>query len=94
MSHVNNETLSENTGCPKNPENFCNNVLLEFECLSITHVKISHLVTSLPTGRQQDIFALLVTSCQQVWNNLLTTCNNLVEIIRLSCFARHSGLNK
>ena len=48
-----------------------------------THVKISHLVTSLPTSRQQDVFALLVTSCQQVWNNLLTTCNNLVEIIRL-----------
>jgi hypothetical protein len=48
-----------------------------------THVKISHLVTSLPTSRQQDVLALLVTSCQQVWNNLLTTCNNLVEIIRL-----------
>jgi hypothetical protein len=48
-----------------------------------THVKISHLVTSLPTSRQQDVFALLVTSYQQVWNNLLTTCNNLVEIIRL-----------
>jgi hypothetical protein len=48
-----------------------------------THVKISHLVTSLPTSRQQDVFALLATSCQQVWNNLLTTCNNLVEIIRL-----------
>jgi hypothetical protein len=58
------------------------------KCLSkrarevLTHVKISHLVTSLPTSRQQDVFALLVTSCQQVWNNLLTTCNNLVEIIR------------
>ena len=36
-----------------------------------THVKISHLVTSLPTSRQQ------------VWNNLLTTCNNRVEIISL-----------
>jgi hypothetical protein len=48
-----------------------------------THVKISHLVTSLPTNHQEDVFALLVTSCQQVWNNLLTTCNNLVEIIRL-----------
>ena len=23
------------------------------------------------------------TSCQQVWNKLLTTCNNLVDIIRL-----------
>jgi hypothetical protein len=48
-----------------------------------THANISHIVRSLPTSRQQDVFALLVTSCQQVWNNLLTTCNNLVEIIRL-----------
>jgi hypothetical protein len=48
-----------------------------------TRVNISHLVTSLPTSRQQHIFALLVTSYQQVWNNLLTTCNNLVEIIRV-----------
>jgi hypothetical protein len=47
------------------------------------HVKISHLVTSLSTSRQQVVFALLVTSCQQVWNKLLTTCNNLVDIIRL-----------
>jgi hypothetical protein len=45
--------------------------------------KNAQVVTGLPTSRQQDIFALLVTSCQQVWNNLLTTCNNLVEIIRL-----------
>jgi hypothetical protein len=29
------------------------------------------------------MFALLVTSCQQVWNKLLTICNNLVDIIRL-----------
>ena len=48
-----------------------------------THVKISHLVTSLPTSRQQVVFALLVPSCQQVWNKVLTTCNNLVDIIRL-----------
>ena len=45
--------------------------------------KNAQVVTSLPTSRQQDVFALLVTSCQQVWNNLLTTCNNLVETIRL-----------
>jgi hypothetical protein len=44
---------------------------------------ISHLVASLPTTRQQIVFALLVPSCQQVWNKLLTTCNNLVDIIRL-----------
>jgi hypothetical protein len=42
-----------------------------------------HLVASLPTSRQQIVFALLVPSCQQVWNKLLTTCNNLVDIIRL-----------
>jgi hypothetical protein len=50
-----------------------------------THAKISHLVTSLSTSRQrqQVVFALLVTSCQQVWNKLLTNCNNLVDIIRL-----------
>ena len=29
------------------------------------------------------VFALLVTSCQQFWNKLLTICNNLVDIIRL-----------
>ena len=50
---------------------------------STTHAKISHLVASLPTSRQQVVFALLVPSCQQVWNKLLTTCNNLVDIIRL-----------
>ena len=50
-----------------------------------THVKISHvqLVASLQTSRQQVVFARLVTSCQQVWNKLLTTCNNLVDIIGL-----------
>ena len=50
---------------------------------STTHVKISHLVASLPTSRQQVVFALLVPSCQQVWNKLWTTCNKLVDIIRL-----------
>jgi hypothetical protein len=29
------------------------------------------------------VFALLVPGCQQVWNKLLTICNNLVDIIRL-----------
>jgi hypothetical protein len=48
-----------------------------------THVKISHLVASLLTSRQQVVFALLVSSCQQVWNKLSTICNNLVNIIRL-----------
>jgi hypothetical protein len=43
--------------------------------LRTTH---AHLVTSLSTSRQQVVFALLVTSCQQVWNNL-------DDIIRLAC---------
>ena len=51
-------------------------------CSSSTHVKISQLVASLQTSRQQVVFAQLVTSCQQVWNKLLTTCNNLVDIVR------------
>ena len=42
-----------------------------------------NLTTCLQTSRQQVVFARLVTSCQQVWNKLLTTCNNLVDIIRL-----------
>jgi hypothetical protein len=51
--------------------------------MNSTHEQISHLVASLPTSRQQVVFALLVPSCQQVWNKLLTTCNNLVDLIRL-----------
>jgi hypothetical protein len=35
------------------------------------------------TSRQQVVFALLFPRCQQVWNKLLTICNNLVDIIRL-----------
>ena len=49
-----------------------------------THAKISHHVTSLPTSRQQVVFALLAPSCQQVWIKQLTICNNLVDIIRLA----------
>ena len=36
-----------------------------------THANISHLVASLPTTRQQVVFALLVPSCQQGWIKLL-----------------------
>ena len=50
---------------------------------SNTHVKISQLVASLQPSRQQVLFARLVTSCQQVWNKLLTTYNNLADIVRL-----------
>ena len=45
------------------------------------HVKISQLVANLQKSRQQVVFARLVTSCQQVWNKLLTTL--FVGIIRL-----------
>ena len=48
-----------------------------------THAKISQLVASLQTSRQHVVFARLVTSCQQVWNKLLTTCNKLVHIVRI-----------
>jgi hypothetical protein len=52
---------------------------------SSTLVKISHLVASLPTSCQQLVFAMLVPSCQQVWNKLLTISNNplLILMIRL-----------
>ena len=51
--------------------------------ITVTHVKMSQLATSLQTSRQQDVFALLVPSCQQVVPNLLTTCNKLDENTRL-----------
>jgi hypothetical protein len=46
--------------------------------LELLGVKISHLVASLPTSRQQVVFALLIPSCQQVWNNLLTIVKALL----------------
>ena len=45
-----------------------------FSVLCRTHVKISQLVASLQTSRQQVMFARLVTTCQQVWNKAV---NNL-----------------
>ena len=50
-----------------------------------THARISQLAASLQTSRQQVVFARLVPSCLQVWNILLTTSVNLVDIIRLKC---------
>ena len=61
----------------------CVSPILRNRADAATHVKISQLVTSLQTSRQQDVFALLVPSCQQVVPNLLTTCNKLDENIRL-----------
>ena len=43
-----------------------------------THVRISHLVASLPTSRQQVVFALLVPSCQQLLNSSLTIVTTLL----------------
>jgi hypothetical protein len=57
--------------------------MYQFARYKVDGAKISHNVTSLSTSRQQVVFALLITSCQQVWNKLLTICNNLVDIIRL-----------
>ena len=47
------------------------------------HEKILQLVASLQTSRQQVVLTLIVTSCRQICNKLLTTCNNLVDIVRL-----------
>jgi hypothetical protein len=51
--------------------------------LHVLNLNSYNLGLHLPTSRQQVVFALLVPSCQQVWNKLLTTCNKLVDIIRL-----------
>jgi hypothetical protein len=60
-------------------------IVSTMSCIYIpnTHAKTSHLVASLQTNRKQVVFALLVPSCQQVWNKLLTTCYNLADNIRL-----------
>ena len=47
-----------------------------------TRAKISHLVASLSTSRQQVVFALLVSSCQQVWKNLTTVITNLTDLVQ------------
>jgi hypothetical protein len=47
-----------------------------------TQAKISHLVASLPTSRQQVVFALLVPSCQESMEQAVNSCNNRVDIIR------------
>ena len=52
--------------------------------MSYFYVKISQLVASLKTSRQLVVFARLVTSCQQVWNNLLTSLLKLSDLLQ-SC---------
>jgi hypothetical protein len=44
---------------------------------AFTRKHLTSLV-SLPTSRQQVVFALLVPCCQQVWNNLLTVVTTLL----------------
>ena len=50
-----------------------------------TGKNLSACIVSLLTSRQQFVFSLLVSSCRQVWNKLLTICDNinLVDVIRL-----------
>ena len=51
-----------------------------------THVNVSQLVKRLLPANKSSTSRVrrLVTRCQQVWNKLLTTCNNLVvDINRL-----------
>ena len=36
------------------------------------------------TACQQDVFALLVPSCRQVWNKLLSSCNKVDEANRFA----------
>jgi hypothetical protein len=48
----------------------------------------TQFVDGLLTDLLQDVRFLrrqqvVLTTCQQIWNKLLTTCNNLVDIIRL-----------
>jgi hypothetical protein len=50
---------------------------------SYTCKNLTSCIASLPTSRQQVVFALLVPSCLQVWNKLVTTCNKLDGVIRL-----------
>jgi hypothetical protein len=76
-----NKSVELNNFCSKLSTSRCVLYLIKHSCT--THAKFSHLVASLPTSRQQVVFALLVTNCQQVWNKLLTTCNKLDGIIRL-----------
>jgi hypothetical protein len=49
-----------------------------------TRCEIFSCVASLPTRRQQIVFAVFVANCSNKFGTeLLTTCNNLVDIIRL-----------
>jgi hypothetical protein len=50
---------------------------------SYTHTNLTSCNKFVNKPSTKVVFALLVTSCQQVWNKLLTICNNLVNIIRL-----------
>ena len=50
--------------------------------LGIGQYTRTNLTICLETSCEQVVFALLFTSCQQVWNKLLT-CSKVVDIVRL-----------
>jgi hypothetical protein len=66
-------------------------VLEFFKSRIFTRTRVPHVLytrknlasASLATSRHKVVFALHISSCQQVWNKLLAICINLVDIIRL-----------
>jgi hypothetical protein len=54
---------------------FTHSLFVDYGPIECTHVKISHLVTSLPTSRQQDVFALLGTTLSKL-SDLLQGCSD------------------
>jgi hypothetical protein len=58
------------------------NTKANYESNYLFFTKFDKNMTSCNKFVNKVVFALLVPSCQQVWNKLLTTCNNLVDIIR------------
>ena len=50
--------------------------------LGIGQYTRTNLTICLEISCEQVVFAVLFTSCQQVWNKLLT-CNKVVDIVRL-----------
>jgi hypothetical protein len=47
---------------------------------SCTHAR-KHLTSCNKSAKKMYSYCLLQVACQQVWNNLLTTCNNLVGLV-------------
>ena len=49
-----------------------------------THAKFSDILVILPTSRQQVVFALFVPCYQQVIEQVVNSCNNPVDTVRLA----------